>query len=102
MTSAGEALAQIAASESMFASRGDDSGTHTKEQELWRLSGLTLDSRSQTIVKNGKKKKITVTPGVIFSPRGDYQHHIRMSASMVELEKMVSAVETLGRIAHKV
>ncbi len=48
------------------------------------------------------KANITVTPGVIFSPRGDYQHHIRMSASMVTLEKMAAAVETLGRIAHKV
>ncbi len=47
------------------------------------------------------KAGITVTPGVIFSPRGDYQHHIRMSASMVTLEKMPAAVESLGRIAHE-
>ena len=48
------------------------------------------------------KAGITVTPGVIFSPRGDYQHHIRMSASMVALERMAGAVETLGRIAYEI
>lgn len=35
MSLAKDALAQIAASESDFASRGDDSGTHTKEKSLW-------------------------------------------------------------------
>ena len=44
---------------------------------------------------------ITVTPGVIFSPRGDYQHHIRMSASMVTLDKMAESVARLGQIAHE-
>lgn len=45
---------------------------------------------------------ISVTPGVIFSPRGDYQHHIRMSASMIGVEKMGSAVARLGEIAHEI
>lgn len=35
-----DALAQIAAAEAKFASRGDDSGTHIKEQELWQAAGL--------------------------------------------------------------
>ena len=34
------ALRNIAASESLFASRGDDSGTHKKELSLWRAAGL--------------------------------------------------------------
>ncbi len=42
---------------------------------------------------------ISVSPGVIFSPRGDYRHHIRMSASRVEEERMDEALATLGRIA---
>lgn len=32
----GDALARIARSESLFVSRGDDSGTHKKERGLWR------------------------------------------------------------------
>ena len=35
MTDVAMALKKIATSKSMFVSRGDDSGTHTKEQELW-------------------------------------------------------------------
>jgi len=35
----GDALARISQSESLFASRGDDSGTHKKELALWRQAG---------------------------------------------------------------
>ena len=41
MATAAEALAAIAAAEATFASRGDDSGTHTKELSLWDRSGVT-------------------------------------------------------------
>lgn len=34
------ALTAIAASKAKFASRGDDSGTHKKEQELWQAAGI--------------------------------------------------------------
>lgn len=35
-----KALKEIAASKSTFISRGDDSGTHRKERELWRVAGI--------------------------------------------------------------
>ena len=53
-----EALKKIAAASSPFISRGDDSGTHTKEQSLWKASGLKLDERASTIVSKGKKKEV--------------------------------------------
>jgi len=37
---AGAALAAIAGAEAPFASRGDDSGTHEKERELWTAAGI--------------------------------------------------------------
>jgi tungstate transport system substrate-binding protein len=40
MTEAPAALARIAQAGFPFASRGDDSGTHRKEQALWRAAGL--------------------------------------------------------------
>ncbi len=40
MKDAAGALAKIAAAKAPFASRGDSSGTHQKELELWRASGL--------------------------------------------------------------
>ena len=40
MSLVAEALATIAAAEAPFASRGDDSGTHTKELSLWEAAGI--------------------------------------------------------------
>lgn len=45
---AAEALNAIAAAEALFASRGDDSGTHTKELSLWEKAGFTPDSAVHT------------------------------------------------------
>lgn len=56
---AADALRAIAGSKSLFASRGDDSGTHTKEQELWRATGLRLAETKQTIVKKGKERSVS-------------------------------------------
>ena len=39
--SAKEAFTQIAETQSIFASRGDDSGTHTKEKSIWAGAGIT-------------------------------------------------------------
>jgi tungstate transport system substrate-binding protein len=41
--SAAEALKAIAAARAPFASRGDDSGTHSQEQSLWASAGLVPD-----------------------------------------------------------
>jgi tungstate transport system substrate-binding protein len=40
MSDAIEAFGQIAATESPFVSRGDDSGTHTKEKAIWAAAGI--------------------------------------------------------------
>ena len=39
--SATKALARIAVSNSTFVSRGDDSGTHSREKQLWQKAGIT-------------------------------------------------------------
>lgn len=44
MPLAKDALAAIAAASAPFASRGDDSGTHTKEKALWEAAGLAPDA----------------------------------------------------------
>lgn len=46
MATAQEALTAVAAAEAIFASRGDDSGTHTKELQLWTAAGITPDPNS--------------------------------------------------------
>lgn len=40
MREAPKALAQIAEAEAIFISRGDDSGTHAKEQAIWAAAGI--------------------------------------------------------------
>ena len=40
MNDAAEAFAAIAAAEAPFVSRGDDSGTHTKELAIWEVAGI--------------------------------------------------------------
>ena len=46
MTDAVVALAKIAGAESTFASRGDDSGTHTAELGLWKEAGIDVQAAS--------------------------------------------------------
>ena len=59
LKSATEALNKIATAKLPFISRGDDSGTHTKEQALWKATGLSLEKKTSTIVKKGKKREVT-------------------------------------------
>lgn len=54
-----EALARIAQQKRTFISRGDASGTHVKEQELWRASGLPLLSESITVFAEGRQLVFT-------------------------------------------
>ena len=59
ISSAPAALRKIADAQALFISRGDDSGTHTKEQALWQATGLKLEKITNTIVKKGKKRNIS-------------------------------------------
>jgi len=43
VASAAEAFTAIAEAQAPFASRGDDSGTHTKEQVIWQLAAIEPD-----------------------------------------------------------
>jgi len=59
MKNAAQALKKIALTKSLFISRGDDSGTHTKEQALWKAAGIELEKITKTISKKGKKREIS-------------------------------------------
>lgn len=63
---AAAALKKIAEGKAKFVSRGDDSGTHTKEQQLWTATGLPLKTETKEIVKKGKKASVSFkSPGGI-------------------------------------
>jgi tungstate transport system substrate-binding protein len=59
MKNVAEALKKIADARQPFISRGDDSGTHTKEQHLWRATGMELEKSSMKIVKKGKQSEVS-------------------------------------------
>jgi len=52
------ALRRIAAAKQPFISRGDGSGTHIREQQLWQKTSLPLESEKVTIVAKGVKKTL--------------------------------------------
>jgi tungstate transport system substrate-binding protein len=51
MAKADMALKAVANAKAHFVSRGDDSGTHTKEQALWKATGLSLKTETTEIVR---------------------------------------------------
>ena len=55
MQDAAGAFRKIVHKKTTFISRGDDSGTHIKEQALWKDSGVELKTESSEIIKKGKK-----------------------------------------------
>jgi tungstate transport system substrate-binding protein len=59
MKDAAKAMAKIAQAKAGFVSRGDDSGTHAKEQELWRESGVPLEKKTAEVVRGGKKSSLS-------------------------------------------
>jgi tungstate transport system substrate-binding protein len=59
MKDAAKALDKIAKAKAPFVSRGDDSGTHIKEQELWRATDIPLQTQTTEVVAEGKKKELS-------------------------------------------
>ena len=74
---AADALRKIAAAKALFVSRGDDSGTHTKEQALWKSTGLAMDTVSSTIVKKGKKVEVSYV-----QPQGSKKWYLSIGQGM--------------------
>ena len=56
-----EAFRKIAATESAFASRGDESGTHVKEKELWVESGVGVPESEDWYLSLGQGMGGTLT-----------------------------------------
>lgn len=70
-----EALAAIAASESTFVSRGDDSGTHTRERQLWQEAGIAPAGNWYLEAGRGMGEVIVMAgerQGYTLSDRGTY------------------------------
>jgi len=72
---AAEAMAKIAASKNTFVSRGDDSGTHSREKQLWKKSGVTPSGNWYLEAGRGMGEVIVMASerqGYTLSDRGTY------------------------------
>jgi tungstate transport system substrate-binding protein len=83
------AIARIAASEAIFVSRGDDSGTHSREKQLWQVAGIvptgdwyleTGRGMGEVIVMAGERQ------GYTLSDRGTYLAFMNKTPLQVVLE----------------
>jgi tungstate transport system substrate-binding protein len=91
MATAAEALAAIATAEAVFASRGDDSGTHTKEISLWDKAGLDVPEGADWYKALGQGMGETLqfaneSGAYTLADRGTY---LSMSESLPNLEVLV-------------
>ncbi len=122
MHNGAKAFAKIAENGSIFVSRGDDSGTHTKEKSLWQASGVALANKTQKVIKDGKEIEIShITPansdswymsigqgmgktitfaeekqGYTLSDRGTYIKYKYGKTPAVELDILCEGGETLA------
>lgn len=72
---AAEAFKKIAESKSLFFSRGDNSGTHTKEKEIWKLAGIEPTGDWYQATGQGMGNTLTIANeknGYTLTDRGTY------------------------------
>jgi tungstate transport system substrate-binding protein len=67
--SVSEALAAVEAKGAVFASRGDNSGTHKKELSLWKAAGKAVPEKAKWYVQTGQGMLATIN---IAAERGGY------------------------------
>jgi len=75
MTDAAAAFAKIAETKSVFCSRGDNSGTHSKEKAIWTAAGITPEGDWYLSLGQGMGDTLTVTnekQGYTLADRGTW------------------------------
>ena len=91
LTTAKEALTALAAAEATFVSRGDDSGTNTKEKALWASAGITPTAENTWYLAIGQGMGETLIfanekPGYTLTDRGTW---LAQQANLPNLAVMV-------------
>ncbi len=89
MKDAGAALGKIAAAKVTFVSRGDQSGTHTKEKELWQAAGVTPAGDWYLEAGRGMGEVINMADerqGYTLSDRGTYIAYQEKTNLKVQVE----------------
>ncbi|MFZ5563959.1 MAG: substrate-binding domain-containing protein [Thermodesulfobacteriota bacterium] len=101
--SVAEALAAILARQAVFASRGDDSGTHKMELSLWKDAGLTVPDGAAWYMQVGQGMMTTINMaaergGYTLTDRGTY---ITYSANLKDNPPLKILVEGDARLKNQ-
>ena len=96
-----EAFTKIFESQSVFVSRGDDSGTHKKELQLWESAGLT-PSENEAYLETGQGMGNSLQiaaekQGYILTDRATY---LAQKDNLGDFEVLVEGDENLLNIYH--
>jgi len=89
MESVAEAFTTIAGSEATFVSRGDDSGTHTKEKAIWEEAGLTPEGDWYQAVGQGMGAVLTLSDEQQAYTLSDRATYLARQAEGLTLEVLV-------------
>lgn len=95
MTSAADAFAKIASEQVVFVSRGDESGTHTKELSVWKAAGIEPSGEWYQSAGQGMGEVLTLTAeaqGYTLSDRATY---LARSKEGLDLEILMEGDEVL-------
>jgi tungstate transport system substrate-binding protein len=100
--SVAEALKKITESKASFVSRGDDSGTHKKEIELWKKSSIDPKSLGETYIEAGQGMGATLKiasekMGYTLTDRATF---LAQKKNMPDTEILVEGDESLLNIYH--
>ncbi len=88
-TDAAAAMGKISASQSTFVSRGDDSGTHSREKQLWKKAGVAPDGDWYLEAGRGMGEVIVMAgerQGYTLSDRGTYIAYAEKTPLKVAVE----------------
>ena len=91
---AGEALKQILDNGASFVSRGDDSGTHKKENSLWKLVGVTPEGKAYVSAGKGMGDVLQMTSELQGYTLTDRATYLSMKDNL-ELEIVTEGLEGL-------
>jgi len=98
--SAAEAFKKIAAAQALFLSRGDNSGTHAKEKDIWKAAGVKYDGEKwyqQTGLGMGQTLNVAAEKkGYTLTDRGTYL----ALAKTLKLDILVQGDAVLLNIYH--
>ena len=95
-----DALTAVKGKQALFMSRGDDSGTHKTEQELWKTSGIQLPDKETWYVSTGQGMLTTIMiaqekNGYTLTDRGTYIKYNSQNKGNAALKILVEGDKNL-------